>query len=131
ASGGGLRRRSGPCPRTQAQAAAFDSFPASLDRVKGVQARGSLSGSSDGTKEGGPGPRVEVARTRPWCKAEVTGEALDRQRRRNRAEPATEPRLHELRIPADFADRDKRLVTSHGPEDAGVDRRRRGEHVAR
>src|SRR3954464_7083650 len=58
------------------QAGASDSFPASLDRVKGVRLRGTLDASPDGVPEARPLPCVEVARTGSPVEAELAGAAF-------------------------------------------------------
>src|SRR6185437_8024601 len=73
------------------QAGASDSFPASLDRVKGVRLRGTLDASPDGVPDAGPLPCVEVARTGSPVEAELAGAAFQQVCSHDRSEPLPVP----------------------------------------
>src|SRR5207249_625132 len=105
------------------QAASYDSFPASLDRLKGVRVAGTLDALPDGAPEARPLNGVEVSRPRLPGKAELDFRAFQLPRRRDRTETvpiaAREVRL----VGAALRRRYERLAAPDDSEHSGIDRR--------
>src|SRR2546429_978223 len=113
------------------QAASCDSFPASLDRLKGFGSRGTLNALPDGAPEARPLRGIEVTRPRLPGQAEVGFQALQSPRRHNRPETLAIATYEKCLVDGTFRRRNELVGAPNDSEHSGIDRRRRSEHAAR
>src|SRR6266508_1079520 len=126
-----LRARTGSA--VCGQAASFDSFPASLDRLKGVRSCGTLSARPDGVDtpvQLGPLPDVQIAWPGLPVETELDREPLQFTRQEDPAQALPVAARQEGFVHMAFDSRDQRLGAANDPKDAGVGGRWWREHAA-
>src|SRR5438093_5647977 len=105
-----LPRPAEPSPPQWAQARSFDSFPASLDRVKGVPTCRTLDASPDGMREQRrPLRGIEVAGGRAAVEAELCFELLQLRPGDHGARSVSVPAREERTVGACIPRGDERL----------------------
>src|SRR5712691_5602986 len=112
--------------------ASYDSFPASLDRLKGVRVVGeTLNALPDGAPETRPLRGIEVTRPCLPGETELGLTAFQSARRHGRPQAAAIASREERLIGGTVRCRDERLPSPNDPEHAGVDRRLRRKDGSR